>query len=55
MVTAVASLDDRCVCTVPSVEDDGSEYDCGWVADAARGVGGTISNVGSAIQSEAKN
>jgi hypothetical protein len=51
MASTVASLDDRCVCTVSSVEDDGSEYDCGWVADAARCFGGTNSSVGSAIQS----
>ena len=50
MVSAVASLEDLCVCTVPSVEDDGSAYDCGWVVASARGVGGTISNVGEAIK-----
>jgi hypothetical protein len=46
MVSTVASLDDRCLCTVPSVEDDGSGY-CG-MSDP---IGGMSSNV---IQREAK-
>ena len=50
MISAVASLEVLCVCTVPSVEDDGSEYDCGRVVTSARGVGGTIGNVGKAIK-----
>ena len=50
MVSAVASLKVRCICTVPSFGDDGSADDCGWVVASASGVGGTISNVGEAIR-----
>jgi hypothetical protein len=48
IVSAVASLGDRCLCTMPSVENDGSEYDRGTVgvADAAR----DVAAFGSAIQ-----
>jgi hypothetical protein len=54
MVSAVASLDVRCVYTVPRVEDDGSGYGCGWVVSWARGVGGTTTNVGEAMQKALK-
>ena len=50
MVSAVASLEVLCVYTVPSVEDDGSENDCGCVVASARGVGGTTRSVGEAMQ-----
>jgi len=40
------------VCTVPSIEEDVSEYEC---TDAARGADRTIGNIGSIKQSKAKN
>ena len=33
-------------------EGSGSDYDCGWVVASAHGVGGTISNVGEAIETK---
>ena len=33
-------------------EDDGSDYDCGWVVASADSVVGTIGNVGEAIIKE---
>jgi len=48
----VALLDDRYVCTVSSIEEDRSEYEC---TDTARGVDRTIGNTGSIKQSKAED